>query len=62
MPVLQIRCLDCDHEYRSLVIAGAKTPGVWVCSKCGGRGALPVGEVSDSHHPWSDQSMDGCCG
>lgn len=62
MPVLQIRCPDCGHEYQSLVPPGARTPKVWVCSKCRGRDAQPVGEQSHSDHPWSDEAMDGCCG
>lgn len=62
MPVLQIRCPDCDHQYRSLVPPGARIPTVWVCSKCGGRNGRPEGEAAESEHPWSDQIMDACCG
>lgn len=62
MPVLLIRCPDCDHQYRSLVAPGARVPKVWVCSKCRGRDAQPVGQEPESPHPWSDHAMDGCCG
>ncbi len=61
MPVLQIKCPDCGHQYRSLVPPGAAVPKVWACSKCGGRNGQPEGEAT-SDHPWSDQAMDACCG
>ena len=62
MPVLEVICPDCGHRYRSLVVAGAPVPAVWVCSVCGSRRGQPVGEAEDTHHPWACESMDGCCG
>lgn len=62
MPVLRIVCPDCRNEYRSLVVAGAKVPTVWVCPECSGRGARVAEVLHGTNHPWSGESMDECCG
>jgi rubrerythrin len=59
--VLELRCPDCGHEFRSLVLEGTKMPEVWVCSQCDGRRAEPTHTHSDGH-PWSGGSADVCCG
>jgi transcription elongation factor Elf1 len=41
MPVWELTCPDCGHQFRSLVMAGARVPQVWVCSACGSRRAHP---------------------
>ena len=46
MPVLSIVCPDCRHEYRSLVLEGAKVPAVWVCPECTGRRLTGTGSRS----------------
>ncbi|MXY77502.1 MAG: hypothetical protein F4Y40_10585 [Acidimicrobiia bacterium] len=62
MPVLLIACPDCGHEYRTLVVEGARVPAVWVCPDCKERKGEVIGEVAGSGHPWSGPSMDVCCG
>ena len=62
MPVLLIACPDCGHEYRTLVVEGARVPAVWVCPGCKGREGEVIAEVAGSGHPWSGTSMDACCG
>ncbi len=66
MPVLHIRCPDCGHEYRSLVMPGARVPPVWTCSVCGNRRArpLPADDPAEhaAAHPLADGSGCGCCG
>ena len=62
MPVLNIECPDCGHEYRSLVLEGARVPTVWVCPECAGRRAEVAGVITESHHPWAGDAMDTCCG
>lgn len=62
MPVLSIVCPDCRHEYRSLVIEGARVPKVWVCPECAGRRAEVAGVIGEASHPWAGDSMDACCG
>ena len=62
MPVLSIVCPDCRHEYRSLVVAGARVPTVWVCPDCSGRRAEVAEVIHEADHPWSGSSMDACCG
>jgi hypothetical protein len=64
VPVLRIRCPDCGHEYRSLVMPGARVPPIWVCSACGNRRARPQPD-DDGHgeaHPLADGPSCGCCG
>lgn len=61
MPVVELRCPDCGHEFRSLVMEGTKTPEVWVCSQCTSRRAEPVHTHPDGH-PWAGGSADLCCG
>ena len=61
MPVLNIVCPDCRHEYRSLVMEGARTPRVWVCPECKGRRGEIVETESDIAHPWAGEVMDLCC-
>jgi hypothetical protein len=62
MPVLELRCPDCGHGFRSLVMDGTKVPEVWVCSACGGRRAQPHDGPSRIAHPWADGPPDRCCG
>ena len=62
MPVLDLRCPDCGHGFRSLVMEGAKVPEVWVCSACGSRRAHPEHTVEVTDHPWSGGRSCGCCG
>jgi hypothetical protein len=62
MPVLRIRCPDCGHEYRSLVMPDARVPPVWTCSECGGRNAQPVPAGEQEGHPLADGSGCACCG
>ena len=61
MPVLLIACPDCGHEYRTLVVEGARTPAVWVCPDCKGRKGEVVEQVAGADHPWSGASMGDCC-
>jgi ribosomal protein S27E len=62
MPVLRIRCPDCGHEYRSLVMPDARVPPVWTCSGCGGRNARPLGADDEAGHPLAGGSGCACCG
>jgi hypothetical protein len=52
MPVLALRCPDCGHEFRSLVLAGTRMPEIWDCSQCGGERAAPVAGAPQAVHPW----------
>jgi ribosomal protein L37AE/L43A len=61
MPVLDLRCPDCGHEFRSLVMEGCKVPDVWVCSACGSRRARPTATTEITDHPWSGGPSCGCC-
>lgn len=56
MAVLLLRCLDCGHEYRSLVLAGTRPPMVWNCSQCGGDAAVPQADAPELRHPWETGS------
>jgi len=62
MPVLRIRCPDCGHEYRSLVMPNARVPPVWTCSACGNRNAEPLAAEEQAAHPFADGPGCGCCG
>ena len=64
MPVYQIKCPDCSHQYKSLVPEGSQMPSEWTCSQCGGRRAKPVAEHDDDFHPLSGKHAAGCpcCG
>lgn len=62
MPVLLLECPDCGHRFRSLVAPGAKTPEVWVCSRCKSRRAAAVEEVANTNHPWAGEEITPCCG
>jgi ribosomal protein S27E len=62
VPVLRIRCPDCGHEYRSLVMPDARVPPVWTCSGCGGRNARPLGADDEAGHPLAGGSGCACCG
>jgi hypothetical protein len=63
MAVVIIECPDCRHVFQSLVMSGTMQPKEWVCSKCGGRNAVPVGE-SAYRHPLEQEHGSGCpcCG
>lgn len=63
MAIWIIECPDCGHVFQSLVMDGTAMPKEWVCSKCGGRKAAPVGK-SDLEHPLERRHGAGCpcCG
>lgn len=56
MPVLTLRCPDCGHEFRSLVLAGTQTPAVWNCSQCGADRVAPLAGAPVIGHPWEQAS------
>lgn len=60
--MVELRCPDCGHEFRSLVMEGTKAPTVWVCSVCESRRAHPVRVTETTDHPWSGGQACGCCG
>jgi len=60
MAVWLLRCPDCDHEFQSLVMDGARVPSVWVCSGCGSREVAHVG-TSDGG-PFSGANAGCGCG
>jgi len=62
MAVWELLCADCGHEFRSLVMPGARVPAVWVCSVCGSRRAHPQAVVDGTGHPFSGGPSCGCCG
>ena len=68
MPVLTLRCPDCGHEFRSLVLAGTQMPDVWNCSQCDADRAVPLAGAPVIAHPWERQQEGRhnygcfCCG
>ncbi|HVL86141.1 MAG TPA: hypothetical protein VM367_17895 [Pseudonocardia sp.] len=60
--VLELRCPDCGHGFRSLVMEGTKVPEEWVCSACGGRRAYPLRTQEGSDHPFAGGQGCACCG
>ena len=64
MPVYVLRCPDCGHEFRSLVLAGTRPPEVWHCSQCGVDNAAPKKDEPLAEHPWEKRHGRGClcCG
>jgi hypothetical protein len=65
MPVFTLKCPDCDHVFKGMVMAGTRSPKVWVCSKCKGEKAAPLEGVEPEEHPWEKEGHAGgclCCG
>lgn len=62
MPVMHLRCPDCGHEFRSLVMDGTKVPTVWTCSVCHGRRSEPHRIDETSNHPMAGGTSCPCCG
>lgn len=61
MPVWELSCPDCGHRFRSLVMAGARVPAVWVCGRCGSRNVRP--QAVHEEDPFSGRSGTTCgCG
>lgn len=61
MPVLVLRCPDCGHEFRSLVMDGAKVPERWTCAECGSRRPQPH-RTEVGTHPFAGGASCACCG
>lgn len=60
MPVYLLRCPDCDHEFRGMVLKGTKPPELWVCSQCKSDRAIPADDVAPEKHPWDEAHRFGC--
>lgn len=58
MPILNLRCPECNHQFQGFVMVGTREPEIWVCSKCGSERAqkLPGVEL----HPWEGAHGQGC--
>lgn len=63
MPVYIIKCPDCEHQFKGLVMANTQKPKEWVCSQCGSHLAKPIFQYS-SEHPLENPHEAGCscCG
>ncbi len=57
MPVFTLHCPDCKREFKGMVMTGATTPEIWVCSACKSDRATIIHEDHDSH-PWAKDSCD----
>ena len=64
MPVLTLKCPDCGHVFKGLVLEGTKLPELWVCSRCRSDKAEPQADIVPQKHPWDDGHGPGCpcCG
>lgn len=58
MPVLTLKCPECNHVFRGMVLAGTREPEVWICSQCGSQAAYKVQEEA---HPWDGPHGIGLC-
>lgn len=65
MPVLTLECPNCGHVFQGLVLAGTRTPEVWVCSQCGSQEAHPSSDEDPRPHPWEGKGhgpgLCPCC-
>ena len=63
MPVYIIKCPDCEHQFKGMVLANTQEPKEWVCSQCGSHQAKPVFQY-DNEHPLENAHGAGCpcCG
>jgi rubrerythrin len=63
MPVYIIKCPDCEHQFKGLVMTNTQAPKEWVCSVCGSHQAKPVFQYSNGH-PLENSHGAGCpcCG
>ncbi len=65
MPVYNLRCPDCSHEFKGMVLEHTKPPEFWVCSKCLSKNVEPVEDREPEPHPWEGSGHGGgclCCG
>ena len=64
MPVYQLRCPDCGHEFSGMVFMGTRPPAVWICAQCGGERARPREDCLPTPHPLEATHGSGCpcCG
>ncbi|MGY6276645.1 FmdB family zinc ribbon protein [Methylomonas sp. MgM2] len=60
MPVYQLHCPQCGHNFSGMVFAGTRLPERWVCPQCGGEKAAMLEDGSPQAHPLED-SLEGAC-
>jgi len=63
MPIYIIKCPDCEHQFKGLVMENTQKPKEWVCSQCGSYLAMPIFQYNYEHP--LDNSHRGsclCCG
>jgi putative FmdB family regulatory protein len=63
MPIYELQCPKCNHQFKGLVMANTKAPKEWVCSQCGSHKAKPI-HVYENIHPLENEHAAGCpcCG
>jgi putative FmdB family regulatory protein len=63
MPIYELQCTKCNHQFKGLVMANTKTPKEWVCSQCGCHEANLI-HIYEYIHPLENEHAAGCpcCG
>jgi putative FmdB family regulatory protein len=63
MPIYELLCPHCNHQFKGLVLANTQEPKEWVCSQCGSHHAKPI-YIYDNIHPLENEHAAGCpcCG
>ncbi|ABS70077.1 hypothetical protein Xaut_4866 (plasmid) [Xanthobacter versatilis] len=65
MPVYTIKCPDCGHVFRGMVMEGTRKPRVWVCSQCKSERPQIMADRPAEPHPFECTENGGgclCCG
>jgi putative FmdB family regulatory protein len=63
MPIYELKCPRCNHQFKGLVLANTQKPKEWVCSQCGSYEATPI-HIYENLHPLENEHGAGCpcCG
>ncbi|WP_411726451.1 FmdB family zinc ribbon protein [Methyloglobulus sp.] len=63
MPIYELKCPKCNHQFTGLVMANTKEPKEWVCSQCGSHETNLI-HIYENIHPLENEHAVGCpcCG
>lgn len=60
MPVYQLQCPQCSHQFSGMVFSGTRPPAQWICPECGSEQPKLRDDCPPIAHPLEASHGSGC--